>query len=153
MEAYTGIDKRIIAATMTGFPESIYYTPLFAPMFVTHDSICVFDHYTDSLVIFNAQMKQIGAEHIDYHHPKNWKDWDRTMYKDETTGEVYAQFENGGMVTLKKIDLATGKVAGEFRITNKYPKQIHIRDGNVYYIYRPFESVQKKYLYRERISF
>jgi hypothetical protein len=53
MELYTGIDKRVIAATMTGFPNSIYYTPLYAPMFVKNDTICVFDHYADTLFLYN----------------------------------------------------------------------------------------------------
>ncbi|CAN5428457.1 hypothetical protein BH09BAC5_BH09BAC5_19890 [soil metagenome] len=152
MEAYTGIDKRIIAATMTGFPKSIYYTPLYAPMFVVHDTICIFDHYTDSLFLYDKNGNQIHASKIDYHHPVNWKEWDRSMHQDEVTGEIYARFEKGGFYTLKKIDIKTGKITGTFKISMQYVKHIHIKNGDVYYIYRPTESVQKKYLYKERIE-
>lgn len=152
MEAYTGIDKRIIAATMTGFPESIYYTPLYAPMEVVHDTICIFDHYSDSLFLYDRSGKMIGASKIDYHHPKNWKEWDRRIIKDEVTGEIYAQFEKDGVYTLKKIDIRTGKIVGTFRLTDHYVKHIRIRNGEAYFIYQPFDSVQKKFLYKERIQ-
>ncbi len=152
MEMYTGIDKRVIAATMTGFPNSIFYTPLYAPMFVKNDTVCVFDHYSDTLFLYNKKMQLIGANKIDYHHPKNWKEWDRQLHQDEITGEIYARFEKGGMYTLKKIDIATGKIIGEYKIENPWVKHIRIRNGDVYYIYRPKESIQTKYLYREHLQ-
>lgn len=152
MEMYTGIDKRVIAATMTGFPNSIFYTPLYAPMFVKNDTICVFDHYADTLFLYNKKMQLIGANKIDYHHPKNWKEWDRQLHQDEITGEIYARFEKGGYYTLKKIDIATGKIVGEYKIDNPWVKHIRIRNGDVYYIYRPKESIQTKFLYREHLQ-
>lgn len=152
MELYTGIDKRVIAATMTGFPNSIYYTPLYAPMFVKGDTICVFDHYADTLFLYNKKMQLVGANKIDYHHPKNWKEWDRQLHQDEITGEIYARFEKGGYYTLKKIDISTGKIVGEYKIENPWVKHIRIRNGEVYYIYRPKESIQTKFLYREHLQ-
>ncbi len=152
MEAYTGIDKRIIAATMTGFPNSIYYTPLYAPMFVVHDTICIFDHYSDSLFLYDKSGKQIHASKINYQHPTNWKEWDRGMHQDEVTGEIYARFEKGGFYYLKRIDIKTGQITGTFKITVQYVKHIRITNGDVYYIFRPTESIQKKYLYKERIE-
>jgi CarboxypepD_reg-like domain len=152
MSAFTGIDPRIVAATMTGFPHSIYYTPLYAPMEVIHDTICIFDHYADSLFLYNRNMQPIGASKIGYHRPTNWKEWDRKIIRDEVTGEVYAQFEKDGFYTLKKIDLATGKIVGTYKIGNQFIKHIHIRNGEVYYVYKPFDSLQKKFLYKETIQ-
>lgn len=152
MELYTGIDKRVIAATMTGFPNSIYYTPLYAPMFVKNDTVCVFDHYADTLFLYNRKMELIGSSRIDYHHPKNWKEWDRQLHQDEITGEIYARFEKGGYYTLKKIDIATGKITGDYKIENPWVKHIRIRNGDVYYIFRPKESIQTKFLYREHVQ-
>jgi len=151
MEIYTGIDKRIIAATMTGFPNSIYYTPLYAPLFVRNDTICVFDHYADSLFLYDFNMNRIGASHIDYHHPKNWKEWDRQLHQDEVTGEIYARFEKGGFYTLKKIDIKTGKIVSEHKLENPWVKHIRIRNGEAFYIYRPKDSIQTKFLYKERL--
>ena len=153
MEAWTGIDKRMIAATMTGFANSIYYTPLYAPMYVVHDTICVFDHYADTLFLYDSEMNRIGASKISYHHPKDWKEWDRAIIRDEVTGAIYARFEKDGYYTLKQIDIKTGKISGEYRLVNRYVKRIRVRNGYVYYVYQPFDSLQKKYLYREQIVF
>jgi hypothetical protein len=151
MEMYTGIDKRIIAATMTGFPNSIYYTPLYAPLFVKNDTICIFDHYSDTLFLYDANMNRIGASPINYHHPKNWKEWDRQLHQDEITGEIYARFEKGGFYTLKKIDIKTGKITGEYKLENPWVKHIRIRNGEAFYIYRPKDSIQTKFLYKEKL--
>ncbi|TND08899.1 MAG: hypothetical protein FD123_1753 [Bacteroidetes bacterium] len=152
MEMYTGVDKRIIAATMTGFSKSQFYRPIYAPMFVAHDTICVFDHYVDKLYRFDSQCRKLDSSSIDYHHPKNWRDWGRKLVQDEVTDDVYTIYEKGSFFYLKKIDLKTGKIAGSFKISNNYIKHIRLRDGFVYYIHRPYESVQKKFLYRERIE-
>ncbi len=151
MALETGIDERIIAATITGFPQSQYYTPLYAPMFVVHDTICVFDHCADKLFRYNRNGQAIDSSAIKYHHPKNWKEWSRKMIQDEHTGELYALHDRGGFTYLKKIDLNTGNVIGTFKISSIYAKHIHIRDGVVYYIHRPYESIQTKFLYSERI--
>ncbi|HYG52819.1 MAG TPA: hypothetical protein VD905_18070, partial [Flavobacteriales bacterium] len=44
MQERTGIDKEIWAAVWNGFPNSLYYKPVYAPMFVRNDSVIVFDH-------------------------------------------------------------------------------------------------------------
>lgn len=151
MEMYTGIDKRIIAATMTGFTRSYYYTPLYAPMFVKGDTICVFDHYVNRLYRYSSRCAIIDSSSIDYHHPKNWRDWGRKLVQDEGSGDIYTIYEKGGFFYLKKIDLGSGKVTGTYKIANNFVKHIRVLDGYVYYIHRPYESVQKKFLYREKI--
>lgn len=152
MEAYLGVDKRLIAATMTGFAQSPQYTPLYAPLFLIRDTIYVFDHYRDHLFRYNRQLLCIDSLPINYHHPKNWREWDRQVIRDEQNGDVYARFEKNGFYTLKKIDLSTGRITGSFKITYPNAKHLRIRNGEVYYIYREYESTQKKTLYKERIT-
>jgi len=152
MEMYTGVDKRIIAATMTGFTKSHYYTPLYAPLFVVRDTICVFDHYVNALFKYDCRGKRLDSLGINYHHPKSWRDWDRRLIQDETTKELYTIYEKGGFYYLKKISTKTGQITGTFKISNTYAKHIRVRDGFVYYIYRPYESTQKKFLYREKVT-
>lgn len=151
MEAYTGVDKRIIAASMTGFSKSQFYTPLYAPLFVTGDTVNIFDHYTHKLYKYNSRCEVLDSLPISYHKPKNWKDWDRKLLQDEITKAIYTVYEKDGVYALKKIDLKTGKIEGTYKITNKYPKHLRIRNGQLYYINRPYESLQKKFLYRESI--
>ncbi len=151
LEIQTGIDKRIIAAQMTGFPHSLYYTPLYAPLFVCRDTIFIFDHYTDKLFRINGSGMCTDSLPINYHHPKDWKEWKHQLLQDRTTRLVYAVLQKGGFYILKQIDTGTGKIRAEHRLNNQYANHLKARNGYVYYIYRPFESGQTKFLYRERL--
>jgi hypothetical protein len=53
---------------------------------------------------------------------------------------------------LKRIDMKTGKIIGSFKLSNQYVEKIKIKGDYVYYIYRPFESLQEKFVYKELIS-
>lgn len=147
-----GADKRDVAAAMTGFGRSKYFTPLYAPLFVRRDTILIFDHYSNALLKYDRDAHLVDSLSIDYHKPKNWKEWERQLVEDETTGEIYALYLRGAYYYLKKIDLSTGKLVGTYKLTNQWVEHIHVRNGYVYYIYRPFESIQKKFLYKERIN-
>lgn len=144
-------DKQDVAALMTGFGTSKWFTPLYAPLFIRKDTILIFDHYVNALLKYDTAANLIDSIPIDYHKPKNWKEWERLLVEDESNGELYAVYLKGGYYYLKKIDQATGKITATYKLTNTYVHHIHVRDGYVYYIYRPFESLQKKFLYRERI--
>lgn len=147
-----GADKRDVAAAMTGFGHSKYFTPLYAPLFVRRDTILIFDHYSNALLKYDRNANLVDSLGISYHKPKNWKEWERQLVEDETNGDIYALYLKGAYYYLKKIDLATGKLTGSHKLTNKWVEHVHVRNGYVYYIYRPFESIQKKFLYKERIN-
>ncbi|MCU0434843.1 MAG: hypothetical protein MUC87_15415 [Bacteroidia bacterium] len=152
MELYLGVDKRIIAATMTGFTHSPQYTPLYAPLFFIRDTIFIFDHYANQLFRYTKYLALIDSLPISYHHPKNWREWDRALIRDEVTGEVYARFEKNGYYTLKRIDLHTGQITGTFRITKQFVKHIRIRNGQVYYLWHNYETPEKKMLWKEPLA-
>lgn len=144
-------DKRDVAAVMTNFGESKYFTPLYAPLFIRKDTILIFDHYANALFKYDPNGSLVDSLPINYHKPKNWKEWERQLIEDESTGDIYALYLKGGFYYLKQLDLRTGKISGSYKLTQTYVEHIHVRDGYVYYIYRPFESLQKKFLYKERI--
>jgi hypothetical protein len=145
-------DKRIIAAMMSGFTQSMYYEPLYAPLFVFNDTVCVFNHYSDHIYRFNRNNCLIDSVKISYHHPKNWREWKKQMYADEFENKVYALFSRNGRQYLKQIDHRTGKEVLTYRLKQPGADRIKIKDGHVYYVYRPFESTQERFLYREKIE-
>jgi hypothetical protein len=146
------IDKKIAAALMTGFTKSLYYDPLYAPLFILKDTICVFDHYRDMLFHFDRQGKKIDSVAISYNHPKNWREWKRLMLKDDIENSIYAVYDKNGHKYLKLIDHQNGKDKGKYKLIFHSADKVKVRDGYVYYVYRPFESTQEKFLYRERIN-
>jgi hypothetical protein len=146
------VDKHIVAALMSGFTRSQFYEPLYAPLFIIKDTICLFNHVDARIFHFSKDNVLIDSVTISYHHPKNWRTWKKQLYVDESENKVYALFKNGANVSLKLIDHQSGKTLGVHKFTNITADKIKIKDGYAYYIYRPFESTQEKFLYREVIK-
>ena len=48
---FYGVDKHVIGAAMRGLTSSMYYTPLYSPLFVIKDTVCIFDLYLFSILI------------------------------------------------------------------------------------------------------
>jgi len=150
-EAYN-LDEKIVAALMTGFTKSLYYDPLYAPLFILNDTIHVFDHYKNLLIHFDKYGNKLDSVKINYNHPKNWREWKRLMIKDDVENRVFAVFAKNGHKYLKEIDNRSGEIKGKYKLIFHSADKIKARDGYVYYVYRPFESTQEKFLYREKVS-
>jgi hypothetical protein len=149
---YYKTDVHIVAAMMSGFTQSMFYEPLYAPLFILKDTICIFNHYNDHLYHYSKNNKLIDSVPIAYHHPKNWRHWKKQLFVDEPENKVYAFFSKDGHHYLKQIDFQTGKEIMTYKLKNHSGEKIKIRDGYVYYVYRPFDSTQERFLYRERIE-
>lgn len=146
------IDFHRVAAIMSGVTTSMFYTPLYAPLFVLNDTVYIFDHYSNAIFKYNSQNQAVDSIPVEYHHPKNWKEWKHQLIADELTNEVYAIYQKNGFYYLKKIDLNTGKVTFSYKLINQYVDNMKIKGGYVYYVYRPFESLQERFVYKELIS-
>jgi hypothetical protein len=142
------IDKEVVGAMFTGFSQSIYYDELYAPLFVAEDTIEVFDHYKHLLYKFNEDLECVDSIPIQYHIRKHWS---KMLIKDEGNHAVYALFERNGIHELRCVNKETGHITGTFQLYHKYPESIKIKNNQVYYTYRPFESSQKKFLYKETL--
>lgn len=152
LASYYNTDKTVIAALMSGFTKSMFYSPLYAPLFTINDTICILDHHSNFLFHFNTDGTLTDSVAIAYHHPKRWQDWKRDVLKDETENKLYARFSRDGRQYLKQIDAHTGQINGIYKLQHHSAERIKIKTGYVYYVYRPFESTQEKFLYRERIQ-
>lgn len=145
-------DKRVTAALMTGFTNSLFYKPLYAPLYVITDTITVFDHYKDLLFHIDRNGHKLDSIKITYNHPKNWKEWKHKLLKDDIENTVFALYEKNGHKYLKQINTVNGKELGKYTLQFHSADKLKIHNGYVYYIYRPFESTQQKFFYRELIK-
>lgn len=145
-------DKFEIAAEMSKFPESLYYEPVYAPLFVHNDTVRLFDHYSNRLYVFDGERHLVDSVDITYHNDKTPGKWKREIVEDEDNGNLYARFEHKGHPYLKRIDVKTGKASEVIKLTHKYVEKVRVKDDYVYYIYRPTGSLQQKFLYRELIK-
>ncbi len=156
VEAYqfqldTGVDKEIIAAYMRGFPQSHYHTELNAPLLILGDTITILDHLHSKCFRFDKKGLPVDEKKIEYHHLKGMGKWLGKIYKDPASQHIYTAYLKAGKVTLFEIDLRNSSQKKVLELTHPYVDRIRIRDRQIFYIYRPFESSQKRYLYSEKI--
>ena len=149
-EIETGVDAQIWVGA-NYFTQSIYYKVPFAPLFKIQDSIYVLDFQSDQMTVYTPMGEVSRRAPLLFHYHKDKTGWKRVILKDESTQALYAVFEKDGISMLGKIDLTTGQIHSKHRLYHKYVEKIRIHRGNVYYIYRPFESIQKRFLYKERL--
>lgn len=151
-ENETGVDAEIWVGA-NYFTQSVYYKELYAPMFERNDTVFVFDHYKSLLFRYDRLGNSIDSLPIFHHFQAKQSGWETKLIQDQTTGQVYSVYEKAGKVSLRLIDLTTGEMKETVPLHFKYPEKILIRGNSVYYTYRPFETAQKKYLYREKLPF
>lgn len=151
-EMETGIDAEIWVGA-NYFTQSIYYKELYAPLFHRNDSLFVFDYYKDKLHILDATGKSLDSIPIYHHYRKKQTGWKSQLIQDQVTGEIYALFDRHGYTYLGRIDVKDGEIKQQVRLEYRYVTKVQVYNNEVYYVYRPFESTQKKYLYKEKLPY
>jgi hypothetical protein len=150
-EQQTGIAKEVWIGAAK-FTESLYYKPMYAPVFVVRDTIYLFDHYRDLLRSYTSFGLPIDSVPLVHHKLSKPYKWQKQVLQDTKTGELYSIAMEGNKSVLMKIDCKTGGVINSQKLYFSYPENIKVHNGLVYYLYRPFESLQKRFLYSEKIS-
>jgi len=151
-ELETGIDAEIwIGANF--FTQSIYYKEVYAPMFQKNDTIYVFNYPKDRLERYNRVGELISSKSIFHHYQSKQTGWKNELIQDKITGQVYAIYEKTGSTYLGLLNLETGDIVEKVKLGFRYVDKIRVHNNIVYYVYRPFESTQKKYLYKEKLPY
>ncbi len=151
-ENATGIDAEVWVGA-NYFTQSLYYKEVYAPLFYRNDSVFVFDYYKDQLFHFDAQGNRLDSVSIYHHYQPKVTGWKRQLIQDRVTGQVYAVFDRAGYTYLGLVDLNTGQISEKVKLEFRYIDKIQVHNNQVYYVYRPFESVQKRFLYKERLPY
>lgn len=151
-EIETGISAEVWVGA-NYFTQSLYYEEAYAPMFHRNDSIFVFDYCNDHLLIFNVFGDILDTVAIYHHYNPRKSGWKKNVIQDRITGSIYSIFEINGFSYLGLINVKTGKIEKKVKLAYKYVEKIRVHNNFVYYIYRPFESIQRKFLYREKLPF
>ena len=151
-ERETGIDAQIWVGA-NYFTQSIYYKEVYAPLFHRNDSVFVFDYPKDRLVIFNRLGESLDTISIYHHYQSKKTGWQQQLIQDKVTGVIYAQYEKDGNMYLGIVDVKTGEINEKVKLNYKYVEKIRVHNNKVYYVYRPFESTQKRFLYKEKLPY
>lgn len=152
LEYETGIDREIWAGALY-YTKTIYYNPIYAPLFkVNDDTILIFDHYKNLMFNYSAENGIVDSTRISYHMDSKRSGWSQPLIQDPVTRKIYVMYERSGYTYLSELDRTNGQVVNSYRLFFKYVEELQIINGNAHYIYRPFESIQRKYLYKEELK-
>ncbi|MEZ4800408.1 MAG: hypothetical protein R2809_11695 [Flavobacteriales bacterium] len=150
-ELSTGVQKEVVAAFMSGFQDKYYFEELNNPAFTQGNQWVVFNHNANAIIRYSFVGKELSSSNIDYHLNKKRGKWSEEILKDNSNQTFYTTTNHNGNVELFEIATNTGEMTHVIRLYFKYVEKIKVFNGEVYYIYRPFESSQKRYLYKESI--
>ena len=144
-----GYDRYDVAAHMTGFANSFLYEEVYAPMFVVNDTINIFDHDKSTIWKFVDDTVEVDSVPFTYHKPKRKNEWKRQLIMDEVNGDIYGVYLRNGYYYLKLISSSSGKIVSEKKLHYQYVEKLKVKDGFIYYTYKPSQSLTKKFLYKE----
>jgi hypothetical protein len=152
VELDTGVDKEIVAAYMSGFQYTQYFEEINAPLFLCNDTLHLFDHHHGILYRYTTDGSPIDRFNFQYHQSKRPEKWGEKLILDEVEQKIYTTTSTqGGSTFIKEIKLDSGDVIRNMKLSYSFATQVKVRNGLVYYIYRPFGSLQNRFLYSEYI--
>lgn len=137
------------------------FKSVYCPLFLISNYIYIFDFENETLKKFDATMEIVSVCPITFHETTFNKKlvignpWKENVVVDKYSGKCYAEFENGGCVTLKEIDLDSGEIVRQITLDKHvFPTNIQIFNGYVYYLFRNMTSVSidKRSLYKMKIE-
>lgn len=152
LEIQTGVDAEIWVGA-NYFTQSIYYKQVYAPLFHRNDSLFVFDYYKDKLFTYNSNGEKLDSVAIYHHYQPKRTGWEKQLIQDQTTGEIYALYDRAGYTYLGWIDTKTGLISQQVKLDKRYAEHVKVDGNYVFYVYREFESIDKKHLWKERLPY
>jgi len=147
-----GVEKEIAAGFLAGYHTSLYFRALHAPMFKLGDEFVLFNPYKDKIYYFDEEGEPLREQIFNFPMNRYGLVWSEIIV-DPVSEKVYASMSYQTRTYLREIDLATGTVGEDMKLYHKNVEEVEIVDNEVFYIYRPFDSPQKKYLYSEIVKF
>lgn len=150
LEYQTGIDAEIYVGANV-FTKSLYYKPVYAPLFLVNDTLYIFDYPKDKLRVYTTNGILLRSIPIFHHYQAKQSGFQKNLQQDRKTGRIYALYEQEGNMYIGLIDLTTGQVVQKVLLAFRYVEKVRVYNNQVYFVYRPFESTQKKFLYKQKL--
>ncbi len=123
--------------------------PKYNPMFVVDDTLYFFNHAEGRIDQMDELGNEISSRDIDYQFKKGWK---KIVYSDKAKRKFYAVWMKNGAQNLIGIALTDDEQDFGSKITkHAYPKKVIVRNGFVYYAYKPNYDANLNKLYRQRL--
>jgi len=110
--------------------KSLFYKPLFSPLYNIGSEICVFNHIQGYLRFYTFDGELKRKIPINYHQEKKW---DSKILKDKKTNKFYTVYDARWGKKFYEINLENGTVEPAFQLTCKFVEKMIVYDGYLFY--------------------
>ncbi|MBU0763261.1 MAG: carboxypeptidase-like regulatory domain-containing protein [Bacteroidetes bacterium] len=148
--AMADIDVGRLDKTKKPLYRDTLYKPVYAPLFLIRNTICIFNHVEGMLETFDLKGTPVKTVPIGYHTLQGWT---QRLFYDKVTHKIYTLHQREGCSFISEIDLQTGLLLEPFKITFKKIEKIQINDGTIYFLYKSPISRKDEYkcLYQQKL--
>ena len=129
--------------------DKIIYTPVYAPMIKLIDTLTIFNHPESQIEFYSYDDSLVKIVPITYNSIKRW---DEQIIADEDFFKAYAVFKHSGIFELREINLQNGNLGTSNKLYFPFVKNVKIRSGYVYFIYKDYSTWSKTKLYKQRLT-
>ena len=141
MTTNTRTEVRLLrdAQNLADMFEKVYALPSYNILRLVNDSLYLFAHDIDSLLVYDKNCRYVRGLRINYHHLKTW---DKELIINEEKTKVYAKCSEHSKPVLREIDLFTGQLKSTGTVVEfAFPQKIRIKQNKIYYLSKRRNSV------------
>lgn len=130
--------------------ELVLTLPAYVPMIEVNDSLIIFDHRSDSAVVFTKEGIRVRSYPILYQYFSGWKN---ELITNLEKTKIYARYESEGITTLREINPHNGKTARVITLEkHAFPEHLQINGDFVYYLYKDYLDNSIHHLYKQSLK-
>ena len=122
----------------------LFISPTYDPVFAYDNKLYLFSFDEDKTFVYNNLGECVHEYPLTFHKYRHWrgdmrviKKWKRKVIMDWATGKFYTVFENGGVTTIKRVNLETGTAETVYTISGfAFVENLRIYNGKAYFLYK-----------------
>lgn len=128
------------------FGDMCFFRPVFAPVYEYLDRVLMINYAEGKLLFYDEKTTLTRQISLPWHQQRSLK---RQVLHDEATGNFYALFESKGRMTIRQIDVSSGKLGPEIPIPGfPFMDKLSVHQGQLYFLYKEETHNQYKKIFR-----
>ena len=122
----------------------LFIKPTYDPIFAYDNKLYLFSFDEDKTFVYNNIGEVVHEYPLTCHKYRHWrgdmrviKKWKQKVLMDWATGKFYTIFEDGGVTTIKRINIETGAAETVYTIRGfAFVENLRIYNGKAYFLYK-----------------
>ncbi len=109
----------------------LMYKPLFSPLHIYHNELCLFNHTNGYLEFFTFEGKNLRYIPITYHQNKKWE---KRILFDKKNNKAYTVYDTKRGKAIYEINLSEGSISLIIFFDAEFIEKMEVHDGYLFYL-------------------